>query len=914
MKCFRQMARFGAVGAVNTLIDYGLFNLLVVLTGIHSGPLLGIFNLAAVALATTNSYCLNNFWTFQAGPGDRARLSRFIIAAGLGALINTSVVTAVGHLADWLPISSLVTLNIGKALGSVLSVLWNFMAYRHWVFVTPENEEPVPIVQPGLVSVIVPAYNEAVRMPTRLRKLAESLPHLFPVEIIVVDDGSQDNTLEAARQISLQFSCVRYLGHPSNRGKGAAVQTGMRAATGEFLVFTDADNTFSPEHIALIVQELQKGHPLVIGSRFTDDRCQRLLDEPWLRRIQGKIFNYMVQVLLLPGMKDTQCGLKGFHHQVARRIFPRQTIRGFAFDVELLALASDMGIPVKELPITDRSCSGSKVRWWLPFQMAWDLLKIKTFAVMRSINLKPELIRDLSTGVALVVIALMIRLPWLWMVPRYIDELKEVHLGYLIYLGQVTPLHNVAHDIGALHNYVLALLFRLLGPSIYWPRLYVAVTSAITVWLVFLLGRRLYGLGVGLLAAGFLLTNGMHVMVSHMAWANSTTPFFFCLALLATVTAEQKGSGPWLAASAFLWALTLQTHSSVIVYCLVFLVYVTGPRFRRETGISLQWYLSALAAFVAGYWNMLYFNLVSGGGSILFITHKTYALETHPGLASYISNAGNMLMEVLRTLGSTYTTYNHPVHYLHHPLFLAAGGLLLVGIYFVGREKGSTLPLWMSIAAFSVFPWINHRYAFFLSTRYIMPVIICAILLMSLAVVRLGSFLQAKTRAREAVLAATSAVALTLIMWQIVPFYQYCQRVAPTNQSNRLALTILTDLNRVSSDQNATIILDKRLPLENSPLSYLLSLERRRYLLLGNGGRFDKEAEVRLWVETLQDLSGQKVIACLSSQTFQEISPYFSGVSVKPLTCQVTLPHKGPRRIVYLIETTDKPKVVSMKD
>ncbi|MGE5406009.1 MAG: glycosyltransferase family 39 protein, partial [Candidatus Saccharibacteria bacterium] len=266
---------------------------------------------------------------------------------------------------------------------------------------------------------------------------------------------------------------------------------------------------------------------------------------------------------------------------------------------------------------------------------------------------KRELIKDWVLGVVLFVTALALRIPYLWIIPRHIDELKEVKLAFDIFKGVSLPLHNAAWDIGAMHNYILSIIFWLFGPNINAPRLYVAVISALTVAVVYYLGKKMFGFWVGVLSAGLLLTNGMHIMVSHMAWANCTTPFFFVLSMLALLAAERRRDGRWLIASAFLWALTLQTHSSVVIYILVAFIYATGPNFREAIG-SIKWYYGAVVAFAVGYANMIYFNLIQEPfGSLFFLAKKSYALETKPGLVSYFENANQMLIELLRTISAT---------------------------------------------------------------------------------------------------------------------------------------------------------------------------------------------------------------------------------------------------------------------
>ncbi|MGE5406010.1 MAG: GtrA family protein [Candidatus Saccharibacteria bacterium] len=138
MKIKSQVIKFGAVGVLNTLIDYGLFNLLVYLTGFHSGVKVGIINALTVTLAAANSYFLNRNWTFEAREGKHSsQLTRFVIATFIGVLINSAVVTAVSGVGKWLAVSPYIILNGGKLLGAVLSILWNFVSYRLWVFNQP---------------------------------------------------------------------------------------------------------------------------------------------------------------------------------------------------------------------------------------------------------------------------------------------------------------------------------------------------------------------------------------------------------------------------------------------------------------------------------------------------------------------------------------------------------------------------------------------------------------------------------------------------------------------------------------------------------------------------------------------------------------------------------------------------------
>ncbi|MDD3022823.1 MAG: glycosyltransferase, partial [Syntrophomonadaceae bacterium] len=507
---FTQLTRFGVTGLINTIIDYGLFNVLVFTTGISSGWQLGLINLLAVGAAASNSYYMNRQWTFSSREENiRKELGRFALVTVLGSIFNSLIVVGVSGLAQWLPISLFIVLNAGKLIGALFSALWNFLFYRQWVF-SSEKQVPFAIIeeeaQKDLLSIIIPAYNEAARLPRRLQQLAGAMAGQSPLEILVVDDGSVDHTRQIAADIALNYPCIRVISHEKNQGKGAAVRTGVMAARGEYIIFVDADESFSSEHIEKIYKQLQQGSRMVIGKRSCPQGV-RVAGESSLRKFLGRGFNLFVQALLLPGIKDTQCGIKGFHWQLARQIFSRQRVSGFAFDVELLSLARVLDVDIFELPMQAQDCRGSTVHpIFSPLQMAWDVGRIKTamFLNLYKFN-KPKPWLPLTAGLGLFLLALAVRLPWLWQVPRYIDELKEVKLAYAIYAGQAWPLHNAAHDIGALHNYILAAIFKIFGPSIYWPRLYVAITGALTVALVYQLGVLLFDRWTGILAAGFLL-------------------------------------------------------------------------------------------------------------------------------------------------------------------------------------------------------------------------------------------------------------------------------------------------------------------------------------------------------------------------------------------------------------------------
>lgn len=894
-----QLFRFGITGLINTIIDFGIFNFLLYISGVHSSIYIGLINILSVTIAAINSFFLNRNWTFDNTEKRPLQIPRFFLATAAGMLLNSLIVTVAASLASAIPLPYYLVINLAKVLASILSATWNFFSYKYWVFPGREVEKG-PELQPGtpgLVSVIVPAYNEENRLPARLESLANSLPNFFPVEIVVVDDGSTDKTLNIAHNLAEKYPVIRCLYYSPNQGKGKAVQTGMQEARGEYLLYTDADDTFTADHIQAVVKKLKTGHDIVIACREATSG-QRLKGESRLRQIMGRSLNLLVQVLLLPGIDDTQCGLKGFHREPARKIFSRQTLKRFAFDIEILALARALHFQIEKLSVTATACAGSKVNCWLsPLQMSWDLLKLKAnfFTNRYALPDGNKTMLQFTLALSLFSAALAVRLPYLWEVPRFIDELKEVNLGYLIYSGQALPLHNMAHDIGALHNYILAAIFKFFGPNIYLPRLYVAITAALTVVLLYYLGRQLYDHRTALLAAGLLLTNGMHMLVTHMAWSNCTTPFFFTIALIATITAEQRKSGRWLVAAGLLWALALQTHSSVIIYVLVTIIYVMHPEFRRRTNIHLCWYRRSAIALIAGYANMICYNIMSLGGSFRWLKHKSYALESELNLQNYLDNCGNLLIELLKTLSSTYAAHDSLGQYLHHPTFLGVTILLLAGIY-LSRKQPINLSLWLLVGGILIIPLVNQRYAFYVSTRYIMPLVICSLLLLSRAAIQCFITLQSHglpEKARTLLITST----LLVIPFQLFPFYNYCNNLANTNASNRMALNILT---LASSPSPALIIIEDQLPLENDPLPYLLTLKQQPFEILPLAANSNL---ANYWDRYLKNYDADNLVAVMNDSTFKQMQELIAPSKVNCLNCKVIIPNPSKtERKIYVIE------------
>jgi len=231
------------------------------------------------------------------------------------------------------------------------------------------------------LSVIIPAYNEANRLPATLIDIDKHLREAdFDYEILVVNDGSEDNTADVVHKFESVVKGLRLAGRETNRGKGYTVREGMREAQGKFRLFTDADNSTSIDHFFRMIPYLEgtegKKYDIVIGSR--DIKGSKLMPpQPFYRRIIGNIGNIIIQIFLLPGIWDTQCGFKCFSEESAEKIFPLMKINRWAIDVEALALGKKLGYKIKEVPITWINDTRSRVKSSAYLGVLRDVLKIR---------------------------------------------------------------------------------------------------------------------------------------------------------------------------------------------------------------------------------------------------------------------------------------------------------------------------------------------------------------------------------------------------------------------------------------------------------------------------------------------------------------------------------------------------------
>ncbi len=204
----------------------------------------------------------------------------------------------------------------------------------------------------NLLSIIVPAYNEEKVIIQSLDKVLNYFQNkTFPIEVIVINDGSTDQTEKRLNEYARKNDSILVKNRWQNKGKGFSVKEGVSLAKGDCIVYTDADLPYQLRSMMEIVDQINEGFEIVIGTRNHED--SKILNRPpFWRRFLSRLSTEIIRKYYLPDISDSQCGLKGFSANVARELFPLIQTHGFIFDVELLILAKKQGYRIKEIPVT----------------------------------------------------------------------------------------------------------------------------------------------------------------------------------------------------------------------------------------------------------------------------------------------------------------------------------------------------------------------------------------------------------------------------------------------------------------------------------------------------------------------------------------------------------------------------------
>jgi dolichyl-phosphate beta-glucosyltransferase len=334
---------------VPTALDVGL----LVLFRQRLGWILVLADLAAIALASVVSYVLHRAVTFRSDPYVRwvEIPPAFVGVAALAAAVDVIVLRGLYAGTGFTSTTSLVE---AKLVALVAAGAVRLMGYR-WALLGELTRArrvrwPRPPA-PGQcrLTVVVPAYDEADRIGATVRRLRQDLASAMEesdVEVVVVDDGSSDRTAEVA----LAAGASQVVVMPTNRGKGAAVRAGVQAARGRAVAFTDADLAYGPDQVRRVAAAIEDGWDVAIGDRRHPDT--RTLEAPPLLRAWGsRAINWLGYAVLLGSFRDTQSGLKAFRSDVARFLFARTRVDGFAFDIEVLHLVERHQLSLVEVPV-----------------------------------------------------------------------------------------------------------------------------------------------------------------------------------------------------------------------------------------------------------------------------------------------------------------------------------------------------------------------------------------------------------------------------------------------------------------------------------------------------------------------------------------------------------------------------------
>lgn len=240
-------------------------------------------------------------------------------------------------------------------------------------------------------SLVIPAYNESERITASLDKiLAHIEQQKWTAEVIVVNDGSRDNTADIIRGYMRRHPIVRLLENPGNKGKGYSVRHGMMEARGDVMLLSDADLSSPIYEAKKLFDAIEQGADIAIGSRWLQRETQTQR-QPFYRQVSGRVFNIMLRVALGLKEKDTQCGFKAFTRRAAQSVFPPQKIERWGFDPEILFLAHKFNFKVAEVAVEWANDDRSKINPLTDgFRMFSEMLRVRWYSMSGQYsNLKP---------------------------------------------------------------------------------------------------------------------------------------------------------------------------------------------------------------------------------------------------------------------------------------------------------------------------------------------------------------------------------------------------------------------------------------------------------------------------------------------------------------------------------------------
>jgi dolichyl-phosphate beta-glucosyltransferase len=350
-KKLKQFFWYCVVGGIGTGVDIGV---LFLMHGILLVPLLPATAIAFF-VAVVSNFLGNKFFTFRdTSKRYSEQFIKFLSVSIVGLILTLFLMQL---FTVWIGIFYIFS----KLLTSGIVLVWNFFANAFWTFREETNRFSWDHKYFLDLSIIVPSYNEEKRLGNTLEKIFSYFEkQKYEFEVIVVDDGSIDNTKDIAQKIFQKYKNGQVLSFQKNRGKGHAVRSGVEIAKGKYILFTDADGSTPIEEFETLFSYILE-YNIAIGSRYLQKEKIKI-SQPKYRVFLGRFANQIIQKLFFSGIQDTQCGFKLFRNVAAKDIFSRQRIDRFGFDIEILSIAKIRGYSVIEVPVAWYNAEGSRFR------------------------------------------------------------------------------------------------------------------------------------------------------------------------------------------------------------------------------------------------------------------------------------------------------------------------------------------------------------------------------------------------------------------------------------------------------------------------------------------------------------------------------------------------------------------------
>ncbi len=348
---FKLFLKYAVVGVLATVLDVAA---LFVFVDYYAFAVI-IASAFSFLIANIASFILNKVWTFQVESKNYRKLYiKFLTVSLVGLALTVALMYLFSSLLG-------IWYVLAKLLTSAVVVVWNFLANKLWTFQSKHFQ--LNILDKFLFeySIIIPAYNEQNRIASTLNSIQDWIAESkVNAEIIIVSDGSTDQTCQVVNQYLSQT--VKLIQYTQNKGKGYAIKQGIQLSLGEYILFTDADNSTPITELQNLMHQLKNTNSdIAIGSRYLKSSNVKIKQSS-SRILIGRIGNFIIRLFLIDGILDTQCGFKLFKHRVAKEIFNLQKVKRFGFDMEALVIATNLGYKITEVPVSWFNSTDSRVR------------------------------------------------------------------------------------------------------------------------------------------------------------------------------------------------------------------------------------------------------------------------------------------------------------------------------------------------------------------------------------------------------------------------------------------------------------------------------------------------------------------------------------------------------------------------